>query len=190
MTYLHRCPWCLYFYSTNSFFKSAKNETTVACCGFSPIQSPSYASGSRRPVTLFTDSLMLPPILTSDDGQLFHNNSVSTSLQEYDALDGTAPMSVLLKCHLAEAVGSPLSVPVSCLLSQNRNILVPEVDMWCLLAQTNKRHTSKTPIITEILSVWMKDIFFWVDSCWESITSVLMHILECITVIETPIFFF
>lgn len=57
---------------------------------------------------------MLSPILTSDDGQLFHNNSASKSLQEYDALDGTAPTSILLKCHLAEAVGGPLS----CLLSK------------------------------------------------------------------------
>lgn len=112
----------------------------MAYCGFRPIKRPSYASGSRRPETLFATDLevsilMLSPTLTSDDSQLFHDNSVSTSLQEYDALDGTGPTSVLLKCHLAEAVGSPLSAPVSCLLSQNRNILVPEVDV--MFACTN-----------------------------------------------------
>lgn len=36
---------------------SQKNETTVAYCEFGPIQHPSYASGSRRPVTLLATDL-------------------------------------------------------------------------------------------------------------------------------------
>lgn len=128
-------PVMFIFLQHKQFLKAQEKRDRCGLLWVSPYQTPIVWVGkpaSCNPVRHRLKEviiLTLSPFLSSDDSQLFHKNSSSTSLQDNDALDGTAVMSVLLKCHLAEAVGSPLTVPVSCLLSQNRNILVPEVNM-------------------------------------------------------------